>query len=265
MRGRIPACTPCLVLAVSVFGWLGGRLDAAPRSTNVPPGLEIEVLDPNADSQGRPAVKTVDDGYGNLIVDIPPTVLVHRYYFTGERSFQAQMLPGGPSIVVVNHPKTGVRTYIDVQMPPGAPRVTYTDHSIEYDFGETGVSVVFGLFGHPSVKYRSGLTLSRRVNRLLHVDDLKKHAQASHEHLKQSAERTKMVTYGAVASVSQAADQVISPVKGLMESLPFGKIIFDPARGEKLMQTATQHKRDKENKRLEKQRKFEEMTQRTIR
>ena len=31
-------------------------------------------------------------------------------------------LEGGATIVVVNHPKTGERCYIDVQMLPGAPR-----------------------------------------------------------------------------------------------------------------------------------------------
>ena len=96
--------------------------------------LKVEVAD-----LGPSPVELGRDEAGNVIVDIPPVILVHRYYFTGERSFQAQLLPGGPSIVVVNHPKTGERTYIDVQMPPGAPRVTYTDHSIEYDYGETGV------------------------------------------------------------------------------------------------------------------------------
>lgn len=265
MRLRNPVWRVSLVLTAVVLGWSIGDAYAEHRTTNVPPTLEIEVLDPNADPLGRPAVEMARDELGNLTVDIPPVVLVHRYYFTGERSFQAQLLPGGPSIVVVNHPKTGERTYIEVQMPPGAPRVTYTDHTIEYDFGDVGVSVVFGLFGHPSVKYRSGVSLHQRVNKFFHVDDLKKHAQTSQEHVVRSSERTKTMAYGAAASVGDAADKVISPVKGLLETLPFGKIIFDPTRGEKLVQAASDHKREKEISRLEKQRKYDEMTRRTIR
>ena len=53
-------------------------------------------------------------------------------------------------VVVVNHPKTGERCYIDVQMIPGAPRVTYTGHSIEYDYGQQGICIHFGFFGPKS-------------------------------------------------------------------------------------------------------------------
>ena len=73
------------------------------------------------------------------------------------------------------------------------------------------------------------------------------------------------MAYGAAATVSDTADQVIMPVQNLLQTLPFGKIIFDPARSEKLIQTATEHKRKKENERREKQKKFEELTRRTIR
>jgi len=94
MRLRIPAWGPCLVVAMVVLGGLIDEAYAEHRTTNVPPTLEIEVLDPNADPLGRPAVELVPDEYGNTLVNIPPVVLVHRYYFTGERSFQAQPLPG---------------------------------------------------------------------------------------------------------------------------------------------------------------------------
>lgn len=263
MRRRTTAWR--LVLTAVIIGGLIDDTRAEHRTTNVPPTLEIEVLDPNADPLGRPAVELARDKYGNMIVDIPPVVLVHRYYFTGERSFQAQLLPGGPSIVVVNHPKTGERVYIDVQMPPGAPRVTYTDHSIEYDFGETGVSVVFGLFGHPSVKYRSGVAMHQKVSDFLHVEALTEHAQSSREHIAQSAGRTKTMAYGALAGVGDTVGQVLLPAKNAVQLLPFGKIIFDPTRGEKLVQAADEHKRDKQNKRLEKEKRYAEMTRRTNR
>ena len=232
--------------------------------SNVPPTLEIEILDPNADPLSRPAVELKRDENG-MTVEIPPVVLVHRYYFTGERSFQAQLLPGGPSIVVANHPKTGERVYIDVQMPPGAPRVTYTDHAIEYDFGATGVSVCFGLLGNPSVKYRSGPSIQSRVNKLIGLDTIKDRAHTTREHLKQASTRTKTMTYGAVATVTETTGQVFAPVKTILETMPFGKIVFDPTRSDKLIQTADQHKRDHEIKQFEKQRRYEELTRKTVR
>src|SRR5205814_3237000 len=125
-------------------------------------GMEIEVLDPNVDPRGNPAVVTRPTVVmtpagpdGRVMVDIPPTVLVHRYYYTGDRTFQAQLLPGGPCIVVASHPKTGERLYIPVTFPPGAPRVTYATDSIDYDYGSQAVKVSFCCWFHarPKVTY----------------------------------------------------------------------------------------------------------------
>jgi hypothetical protein len=144
---------------------VGTSVWATPKAANVPPTLEIAVMDPNVDPLGRPAIKTKPSGApGTLQIDVPETVLVHRYYYTGDRSFQAQFLPGGPCIVVVNHPKTAERLYIPVQMLPGAPRVIYTSHAIEYDFGSQGVSIRFcALTGRPKVEYRNCMTIARRL------------------------------------------------------------------------------------------------------
>jgi hypothetical protein len=98
-------------------------------------------------------------------IDIPPVVLVHKFYYTGDRSFQAQMLPGGPSVIAVNHPKTGQRVYIPVQMLPGAPRVTYTCRAIDYDYGDHGIRVSFGCCcdQQPVVEYRNGVCWSKQM------------------------------------------------------------------------------------------------------
>ncbi len=262
---RLQSCVWTFALMLFFFDCSMPTSFADRPASNVPPTLEIEILDPNADPLSRPAVELEQGVNGNMIVNIPPTVLVHRYYFTGERSFQAQLLPGGPTIVVANHPKTGERVYIDVQMPPGAPRVTYTDHAIEYDFGATGVSVCFGLLGNPTIKYRSGPSLQSRVGKLIGFETIKDRAQTSQENLRQAGARTKMMTYGAVATVTETTGQVLTPVKTLLETMPFGKMAFDPTRGDKLIQTADQHKRDHEIKQFEKQRRYEELTRKTVR
>ena len=73
------------------------------------------------------------------------------------------------------------------------------------------------------------------------------------------------MTYGAVATVSDATGRALLPVRNLAESLPLGKMLFDPTRGEKLIQTADDHKREHDNKRFEKQRKYDELTRKTVR
>jgi hypothetical protein len=156
-------------------------LPAGKPKSPVPPTLEIEVLDPNADPMGNPAVELVrpqrdpccdlscDDGppRSHYEIDIPPVVIVHRYYYTGDRSFRGPMLPGGPSIVVVNHPKTGQRCYIPVQMLPGSPTVHYSASGIEYDYGTNGIALTFGRFtGEPKVVYRNRVPVTRQAKKV---------------------------------------------------------------------------------------------------
>lgn len=165
--------------ATPVFPRLAAAIQAPHQPVPVPPTLEIEVLDPNVDPRGNPAVLTrpfvapTPGGIeGRLAVDIPPTILVHRYYYTGNRSFQGPLLPGGPSIVVVNHPRTGERLYLPVQMLPGAPRVTYTDNAIEYDYGTQAILIHFGWLCGPKVTYRQGVPVTKQVgNAVTHTTE----------------------------------------------------------------------------------------------
>lgn len=154
------ALTVVIGLTSCVSPTMGAR-PAAP----VPPTQEIVVLDPNVDPSGNPTVIT-SKANGFVMVEIPPSVLVHRFYHSGERSFQAQMLPGGPSVVVVNHPKTGERVYVPVVLPPGAPRVKYHATSIDYDYGPQTVSVRFGHGGKSWVNYRQqGTELGEKIHK----------------------------------------------------------------------------------------------------
>ena len=157
-----------LVWAVAAVIGTGGAADAngVRRATApVPPTQEIEILDPNVDPTGKPTVVLRPGPAGTQIVDIPPAVLVHRFYYTGDRSFQAQLLPGGPTIVAVNHPKTMERVYVQVTLPPGAPRVHYTPSTIRYDFGPQSVTLSFNTCGGvPSVHYSQATALGHRVH-----------------------------------------------------------------------------------------------------
>jgi hypothetical protein len=60
--------------------------------------------------------------------------------------------------VVVNHPADGERIYLQIQMLPGAPRITYTRHSIEYNYGVQSIVLSFGAHGRPKVTFRQGIS-----------------------------------------------------------------------------------------------------------
>ncbi len=182
MRYRIRPRSVIWLACFAATAVTAGCAHAGRPAPPVPPTLELEILDPNADPLGNPAVELKrpeldpcrglpcdggnTPGCNQYLVDIPPVVIVHRYYYTGDRSFQGPMLPGGPSIVVVSHPKTGQRCYIPVQMLPGAPRIHYTGRAIEYDYGCHGITVSFGPFGDPKVVYRNRVPVTRQAQQV---------------------------------------------------------------------------------------------------
>ena len=114
--------------------------------TTVPPIDELEILDPRVDPEGKARALILPGTNGLPQVEVPPTVIVHRYYYTGDRDFQGPMLPGGPVIITVNSPATGERIYVEALLPPGAPRITYRRHRIVYEYRVQTITVSFG---HP--------------------------------------------------------------------------------------------------------------------
>ena len=235
------------------------------RPANVPPTMEIEVIDPNADPLGRPAVELQRRENGGFDVDIPPVILVHRYYYTGDRSFQAQLLPGGPTIIVANHPKTGEKLYIEAQMMPGAPRVTYTARFIDYDFGRHGMKILFFGRNAPFVKYRNGKQWHRVAGELVKVDKIRERAGGIKDRAQDIGERTKTVSVGVFANVVDVTKTVTLPVKNIVVSLPVGKQLFGSNLGESLTIRAAEFQRDRGAKRAQAQARLNNLSIPTIR
>ncbi len=231
----------------------GGRNE---RVVPVPPALEIEVLDPNADPLGNPAVITTKDAAGGRQVVIPPVVLVHRYYYTGDRSFQGPMLPGGPSIIVMHHPRTGDQLYVQTQMLPGAPRVYYTRSSIEYNYGPQSITLKFGHHGNPSVIYRQGTPLTEHWRQA---------REARHDRLDQWVQRTGItqaysrVREGTSNAAGASADAIhdvgrmaLTPVLQMIRSTPLGSIFTsDPASQAQREQATMARRAETETSKIE--------------
>lgn len=254
-----------LLIGLGILALLTPSAGAAHRPPcNVPPTDEIEVLDPSADPLGRPAVELHQSAHG-LQVDVPPAVLVHKYYYSGDRSFQAQMLPGGPSIIVVNHPKTGERCYIEAQMLPGAPRVTYTSSCIEYDYGENGITVHFGLFGEPTIKYRSGLSWGKAASNLVHAEQWKEKTQKVAAGCKAMASTSQTALKVAAIEGGEVVKTAALPVQNVLRMMPFGAAIFDPDRSTKWAEKVAEHERQQEVEHAEKMAKRDDLTIRTNR
>lgn len=196
----------------------------------VPAGDEITVIDPHVSSDGKPTPIIYNGADGEQRVDIPPAVLVHNYYYSGDRDFRGPRLPGGPTIVVVSHPDTGERHYLDVQMLPGSPRIIYRRHSIDYEFGARRIHIQFGnpLLCLPSdvtcVSYKNGnpATLDGEAARARHGGHVKSWVQrtgvphAAH-HIVHSAHAAVDHTADAIHLVGE---RVVAPVVTIVNATP---------------------------------------------
>lgn len=257
------AVTAVMLAACTVLPTAGTAGERPPAT--VPPTLEIEVLDPGVDPLGNPAIFLEPGRLGQMQVEIPPVVLVHRYYYTGDRSFQGPMLPGGPSIIVAHHPQSGERLYVPVQMMPGAPRVTYTAHSIVFDYGEQGTTVHFGQAGSHKVKYRTGRTIRQRTGDLIQIDRLSRQTRDARVQLQIFHRRSTTVLKGAAIEVADVAHMVTLPVHNFVAMMPFGQMVIGTDWESRFAQRAAEHDRDHAAHRAEKDAKWDAMSIPTVR
>lgn len=200
----------------------------------VPAVDEITILDPHINSEAKPTAIVYAGTDGQQRVDVPPAVIVHNFYYTGDRDFRGPAFPGGPSIVVVNHPDTGERHYLDVQMLPGSPRVIYRRHSIDYDYGFRRIHIAFGnpqsclpldvarvtyVHGHPR-KLEPLATQGVHGNPVVQWIDRTGIPHATH-HVVVGAHNT--LDYSADV-LHRAGEQVAAPVVRVFQATPLGSI-----------------------------------------
>lgn len=200
----------------------------------VSPSDELTILDPRTNAEGKPQPRMYTDATGERQVDIPPTVIVHNFYYSGDRDFRGPRLPGGPTILVVKHPVTSERQYLEVQMLPGSPRITYRKCYIDYNFGEASIRV----------RFINPVSLCDRHAATVHYDDGEREdldPQANrHRQLRDWIHRTGVpdtihqmatTTKGSLDSAAdrfRTAGQVLTaPITGLMQSTPLGGLISD--------------------------------------
>ncbi len=197
------------------------------KAVPVPPALEIEVLDPAADPVGNPAVETRLGPDGRMTIEIPKLVLVHRYYYTGDRSFQFRLIPGGPVVLVVDHPRTGERLYVETTLPPGAPRVNYTSESIQYDYGNQSVTLLFPKHGSPKVAFRHSSeksSVERRVDRELKL------ATTNAEPKRKFGESLRKAATSTSKGVHSLSTVVTKPIAAAIKATPLGNLRSTPER-----------------------------------
>lgn len=169
---------------------------------------EVLVLHPGTNARNLPGVVMHEHG-DSLYVDIPPTVHVHRFYYSGDKEFQGPIVEGGPIRVVAKHPKSMKTTYIDVTLPNGAPVIAHCKSSITYIYPDQRISVCFSRWKKDvaTVKHRGGRGIVRKVA------DRKKELV---EHTKSTVQNSP--TAQAIKEQTREGQQLFAGVKGAFDN-----------------------------------------------
>lgn len=223
-----------------------GSPSPAELAARVSPVLEIEILDPNKDARGNPAVVMTTDALGNPQVDIPPTLIVHRYYYSGDRSFRGPNFPGGPSIVIAQNPRDGQQVYLPVQMLPGSAVVKYTARSIEYDFGDRAVIVSFPKVGQPTVSYRNGRPLSEKAAKLFGVPHLKSAWQGTKSSLAKLKEKAGVAAKATGQVAGDLALPFTLPAQNFARLMPGHAALTDPNLEARILEQSAVNQRQQQ-------------------
>jgi hypothetical protein len=159
------------------------RSDVALAQEPVSSGLnQLEVLHPGTHERALPEVELNDTPDGQrMVVDIPRTLHVHRFYYDGDREYQGPITQGGPVTVIANHPKYGEQLYVDLNLPDGAPIIAYDKCGITYVYPDRRVSIKFSRLRRDGVRviYKSGQGVAR--NRATKIEDLKARVHDAHQ------------------------------------------------------------------------------------
>ena len=219
---------------------------AQSKVSRVIPSLEIEILDPNRDARGNPTVVLKNDEFGNPQVDIPPTLIVHRYYYTGDRSFRGPDMPGGPCIIVAHHPKTGEKLYLPVQMLPGSAQVKYSAKAIEYDYGDRAVIVSFPRIGDPIVSYRNGKTIQNQVIDTFKLKQLSDRLNRTSDTIGQVSSKANTAGNGILQGSKELFRPLTLPMQNLSRLIPGAVALSDPSLSGKIQEEKALSDRDRE-------------------
>ncbi len=206
----------------------------------VPPHLEIEVIDPGVDPLGNPSVRILAGNNERAQVDIPPTVLVHRYYYSGDRSFQGPLLPG-------------------------APRVFYSARSIEYDYGSHSTFIRFPKYGCPQIVYRNGTTFSRAVAETLHWDELRSQWRAAQQHWHDNRKRCRTMAQGALLELGDGIKLVFLPLANAATMVPLVTPLVATDWEARWTERAAVHQHDVAARRAAREARLRELDRPTIR
>lgn len=209
--------------------WAGTvALAAEPR---VPYQDDVLVYDPGTHERGLPEVEFYE-GDAGLQLDVSRTLHVHRFYYNGDREFQFRLVQGGPTTVVTNHPRTGERLYIDVDLPSGIPVIAYNKHSITYAFPNKRVIIefptrLFKPYACPPVvrtELHKGAGPVRNLRTGMRNLTAKVRVASSQDPLvgavRDTATSVTRTATGVVGTASAATGTAINQVRGTVEQLP---------------------------------------------
>ncbi|EAQ77148.1 hypothetical protein [Blastopirellula marina] len=185
---------------------------------------DLVVVEPGMHRDGLPAVSIRDSGE-SFTAEIPPTLHIHRYFYSGDREFQGPIIQGGPTVIIASHPKTGQRVYTEVTLAAGSPVIAHNKHGIEYIYDHSRIEINYGCDEQSvRVKYHSGQGVRRNLaNFREHVfENAGQHLGQSQTlgALKETMHGGGQLAKSAVGAVDSCTAKLLNGAKSLSSAIP---------------------------------------------
>ncbi len=217
----------CCAVAGAISS-VSGNLPAFSAEPRTPFQNELVVYDAGTHERGLAEIELRPTDLGTEVeVDVSRALHVHRTYYTGDKEFQFNLIQGGPTTVVVNHPRTGEKLYVEVDLPAGIPIIAYNQHSIAYVFPDRRVIIHFPRFSRKacvSVVNVKGHGAIRTMWERHRATTARRQAAMANNPLvgalRDTGTSAKNLAIGTVGVVTQTSATVVTGVRTTVENLP---------------------------------------------
>jgi hypothetical protein len=212
-----------LILAAISVGLAGHARGVEPRVSGI---KDLVVIEPDLHEQGWPAVTLRNTPDGGLQVEIPPTIHVHRFYYSGDREYQGPVIKGGPTLIVAGHPRSGEQLYTRVTLPPGMPIIAYSQSAITYQYQKSRVRIRFPHNEDVAViEYHDGRGWKRKISDARDKMAKKRMGREKKESptlssVKETLGEGKNMVTGAVKTVDESTATVFDAFKSVVQMIP---------------------------------------------
>jgi hypothetical protein len=209
-----------------------GTAGAVSPVRNVLPGLPTSA-DEMVLAQAGPGRRE----FGAALEGLIPDPAIYKFETGTGYEIRPVLAPDGQAVVFRLDflYRTDVREPVRADEKHLAPRVSYTDHAIRYDYGPNAVVLAFGVCGRPTTHYSQGTNLGERAREVTAAaaNGTRNWVQRTGipQGMRRLGQESRMVAGATADRVNDLGRAVVAPAAALVRNLPGAQLLRPSAEG----------------------------------